>query len=514
MPDAAEATLPVLICGAGPTGLALAIGLVRRGIRVRIVDENPGPGLHSRAMVVHARILEFYRAFGFAERMVGEGIPVATIRVREGGGSDAHEVLAAQLDSFGKGLSPYPFVLCYPQDDHERFLVRELESLGVAVERDTVLTGFSERGDGIEAALRHADGGEETVRTAYLCGCDGAHSAVRHGLGVGFPGGTYEQLFYVADVKIEGPQRTDLTVNLGRNILALMLPVRLSGMERLIGLVPPELSGRQDLDFEAIRADVEALLALRVAEVNWFSIYRVHHRVAEHFRKGRAFILGDAGHIHSPAGGQGMNTGIGDAINLAWKLAEVLRGRAPETLLDSYEPERITFARQLVGTTDRAFTALVSGGPFGRLTRRFVVPLALSAGLRFDATRHAFFRMVSQIGIAYRQSPLSAGEAGEVKGGDRLPWVASQDNFAPLASLDWQLHVYGDAHPELQRTAQVLGLPLHRFHWDGDAEGAGIALDGALLVRPDGYVALAAQRNAAAAALDAYARQHGLKFVP
>jgi 2-polyprenyl-6-methoxyphenol hydroxylase-like FAD-dependent oxidoreductase len=512
MPDAAEATLPVLICGAGPTGLALAIGLVRRGIAVRIVDENAESGLHSRAMVVHARTLEFYRALGFAERMIAEGIPVETVRVREGGGVEAREVLAADLATIGQGLSPYPFVLCYPQDDHERFLVRELESLGTAVERGTVLTGFSEAGDAVDAVLRHGDGREERVRASYLCGCDGAHSAVRHGMGVGFPGGTYEQLFYVADVKIDGPLRTDLTVNLGRNTLALMLPVRLTGMQRLIGLVPPALSDRPDLDFEAIRTDVEALLGLTVAAVNWFSIYRVHHRVAEHFRKGRAFILGDAGHIHSPAGGQGMNTGIGDAINLAWKLADVLRGRAPETLLDSYESERITFARQLVGTTDRAFTALVSGGAFGQLTRRFVVPLALSAGLRFGATRHAFFRLVSQIGIAYRDSALSAGEAGAVKGGDRLPWVASQDNFAPLASLGWQLHVYGDAHPDLKRAAQALGLPLHRFAWDGDAEGAGIAIDAALLVRPDGYVALAAGRADAAAALEAYARQHALRL--
>jgi 2-polyprenyl-6-methoxyphenol hydroxylase-like FAD-dependent oxidoreductase len=512
MPDAAEDRLPVLICGAGPTGLALALGLARRGIGIRIIDENPQPGLHSRAMAVHARTLEFYRAFGFAARLIAEGIPIETVRVREGGGPDAHEVLAADLASIGQGLSPYPFVLCYPQDDHERFLVRELEGLGVTVERGTVLAGFSEAADGVEAELRHSDGRQERVRTSYLCGCDGAHSAVRHGLGVGFPGGTYEQLFYVADVQIEGPRRTDLTVNLGRNILALMLPVRLSGMERLIGLVPPELSDRQDLDFEAIRADVEALLGLTVSTVNWFSVYRVHHRVAAHFRRGRAFILGDAGHIHSPAGGQGMNTGIGDAINLAWKLADVLRGRAPEALLDSYEPERITFARQLVATTDRAFTALVSGGALGQLTRRFVVPLALSAGLRLEMTRHAFFRTLSQIGIAYRQSPLSAGEAGAVKGGDRLPWIASQDNFAPLASLDWQLHVYGTIRPDLQHAAQALGLPLHRFAWDGDVEEAGVGIDAALLVRPDGYVALAAAPDEAASALDAYARQHGLRF--
>jgi 2-polyprenyl-6-methoxyphenol hydroxylase-like FAD-dependent oxidoreductase len=141
-----------------------------------------------------------------------------------------------------------------------------------------------------------------------------------------------------------------------------MFPVRSSGMRRLIGLVPSELSRSEDLGFEDIRTYVEPLFDIKVTQVNWFSTYRVHHRVADKFRVGRAFLVGDAGHIHSPAGGQGMNTGIGDAVNLGWKIAHLLQNRADAALLDTYEPERIGSARSLVSTTDRAFTGLVGDG--------------------------------------------------------------------------------------------------------------------------------------------------------
>jgi hypothetical protein len=183
--------------------------------------------------------------------------------------------------------------------------------------------------------------------------------------------------------------------------------------------------------------------------VNWFSTYHVHHRVADRFRKDRAFLLGDAAHIHSPVGGQGMNTGIGDAVNLAWKLAWVLKRRADASLLESYEPERIAFARRLVKTTDQAFTAVTSSGPIARFLRLDVVPALLPLLFASRPMRRVLYRTVSQTDVNYRGSPLSAGRLGSVHGGDRLPWVAGIDNFASLTALDWQVHVYGgsDAGP-------------------------------------------------------------------
>ena len=164
-------------------------------------------------------------------------------------------------------------------------------------------------------------------------------------------------------------------------------------------------------------------MRLTIAKVNWFSTYRVHHRVADRFREGRAFLLGDAAHIHSPVGGQGMNTGIGDAVNLAWKLAAVLNEAPADSLLDTYEAERIGFARRLVATTDRVFTLVTKRGALAQRVRTTVIPLLLSWLLRLPPFRRFAFRTVSQIGIEYRKSPLSAGAAGSVRGGDRLPWV-------------------------------------------------------------------------------------------
>jgi 2-polyprenyl-6-methoxyphenol hydroxylase-like FAD-dependent oxidoreductase len=483
--------LPVLVVGGGPSGLNLSLALARRNIPHRIISDADGPGEQSRAMVVQARTLEFYDQFGFAEEVVRQGVAAETAHVREGG--IGREVLSISFKEMGGGLSPYPFALAYPQDDHERFLTKKLKEAGVEIEWGARLTGFTDGANEVNATIEHAGGRIEKMEAAYICGCDGARSCVRETLQLGFPGGTYEQLFYVADVKIARGFVRDLYINLGEHILSLMFPVRSSGMQRLIGLVPPELSGRQTLTFEDIRSQVEPLLDVQVTEVNWFSTYRVHHRVADKFRVGRAFLVGDAGHIHSPAGGQGMNTGIGDAVNLGWKLAHVLQDRADASLLDTYEPERIGFARSLVATTDRAFTGIVAEGVVGQFTRRIAAPLVFAIVTRFSLTRHAMFRTISQMRIHYPDSALSEGTAGDVHGGDRLPWTGANatDNFAALRSLDWQAHVYGNVQEALQIECRELNLSLQQFAWSDGAKEAGFKRDALYLVRPDGYVALA-----------------------
>jgi 2-polyprenyl-6-methoxyphenol hydroxylase-like FAD-dependent oxidoreductase len=484
---------PVLIVGAGPTGLNLALSLARCGVPFRIISEANGPGAHSRALAVQARTLEFYGQFGFADEVVAQGVIAESVHIREGGDPDnAHEVTTVSFKDLGDGISPYPFALAYAQDDHERFLIGKLQEAGFDVEWQSTLTGFTEENGSIRATIS-CNGHAQEICSEYICGCDGAHSRVRETLNIGFPGGTYDQLFYVADVRITRGFDRDLHLNLGKHLLTLMFPVRSSGMQRLIGLVPPELSGRTDLTFDDIRDRAERQLDIHIAEVNWFSTYRVHHRVAERFRVGQAFLLGDAGHIHSPVGGQGMNTGIGDAINLGWKLAHVIQGRANPSLLDTYEPERIGFARSLVATTDRAFAPLTAEGISGEVTRRLIAPLIFSVAVRFPPTRHAIFRLISQARIHYPDSPLSQGHAGHVHGGDRLPWLGpgDNDNFAPLRSLDWQLHFYGENDSSLLSTARELGIATHKFPWNQQAHHAGFQHDAAYLVRPDGYVAAA-----------------------
>jgi len=254
-------------------------------------------------------------------------------------------------------------------------------------------------------------------------------------------------------------------------------------------------------------------LRIEVKQVNWFSTYRVHHRVAQQFRKGRAFLLGDAAHIHSPVGGQGMNTGIGDAVNLAWKLAASLKEPRRSWLLDTYEPERIAFARRLVATTDRAFTAVTSDTTFARFVRTKVIPAVVPALLRLPAMRRFAFRTVSQIAVNYRDSPLSRGTAGRLRGGDRLPWVMSKrgesHNFVALTSMDWQIHVYGDPAPGLRALADGRKIPLHVFPWEAGMKRAGFERNAAYLIRPDGYIGLA-DRGGNASAIDAYLSEKNL----
>ncbi len=317
---------------------------------------------------------------------------------------------------------------------------------------------------------------------------------MRHGLGVGSPGGTYDQPFYVADAEADGPwSDRDITAYIAERTFCLAFPVRERGMFRFIGVVPEALRGRRDLTFDDLRGEVEAVTGTRVSRVNWFSEYRVHHRVADRFGVGRVFLAGDAGHVHSPAGGQGMNTGIGDAVKLAWKLAAVLGGRAAPGLLASYEAERIPFARSLVRTTDRVFEAVVGRGLFSRLVRSVFAPVILPLALRFAAARRAQFRLVSQVRITYREGPLSDGSAGAVHAGDRLPWVEGAGNFAPLASLEWQVHLYGTAPAPIRAFAASVDLPLHEWPWTRAARRAGLERDAIYLVRPDGHVGLARQ---------------------
>lgn len=502
MNASATGATDVLIIGAGPTGLVLALWLTRLGVRVRIIDKTAEPGTTSRALAVQARTLELYNQMGLADAVVDRGRKIIAVNLWVSGKHKARAVFG----ELGANLSPFPYALVFPQDEHERLLIDRLAQAGVQVERRTELLGFDQAPGRVLARLQRPDGTSETSEAAYIAGCDGAHSLVRETLAIGFPGGTYSHLFYVADVQAHGAViNTEIHVALDKADFIAVFPLKDQGRARLVGTVRDEAQGRDGkLEWNDVSKRVIEWMRIDIERVNWFSTYRVHHRVADHFYKGRAFLVGDAAHIHSPVGGQGMNTGIGDAVNLVWKLAAVLQGRADASLLDSYEPERIAFARRLVATTDQAFTAVTSPGRIARLVRLEIVPLLLPALFNFSTVRRYLFRTVSQTAVNYRGSSLAEGQAGRVHGGDRLPWVkldSNNENFAPLASLDWQLHIYGRATPEIQAICEERRLPLHVFSWRPEMRRAGLLRDALYLVRPDGYVALAAAANHAVAVI-------------
>ena len=502
----------VLIAGAGPTGLVLALWLTKLGVRVRIIDKTAEPGTTSRALAVSARTLEFYRQLGFAEQLVESGVivPAANFWV------NSKKIVRLSLERLGTGFTPYPFALVFPQDLHERLLIAKLADAGVQVERRTTLVSFKHDAESVRVVLEREDGSQQDCAAAYLAGCDGAHSTVREALGTGFPGGTYSDLFFVADVDGSGPATNgEIHVDLGRSDFLAVFPLKGKGRVRQVGtVIERALEQGRELSFEDVRQRVTGHLQFTIEKVNWFSTYRVHHRVAAKFREGRVFLLGDAAHVHSPVGGQGMNTGIGDAVNLSWKLAAVLRGGAAASLLDTFEPERITFARRLVQTTDRVFVFVTDKSPIAWRMRTRLIPLVAPLLLRLPAVRRFLFRTVSQTGVNYRSSALSAGKAGRIRGGDRLLWTRTAehaDNFSSLASLAWQVHVYGEPKPGLTELCGELGILLHVMKWQPEMRRSGFQRGAAYLVRPDGYVALADDSGEPGPLRD-YWKAHDVRF--
>jgi len=455
---------PVLIAGAGPTGLVLALWLAKTGIAVRIIDKAIEKETTSRALVIHARTLEFYRQLQIVDDIIKAGFRFPALNLW------VNHIQRAQIkiSDIGKGSTPYPYIIILPQDQHEEILIEKLKALGVNVERNTELINFEQNDKSVTAQIKLPSGEIETLTAEFLAGCDGAHSIVRKKLNVSFSGSTYPHLFYVADVAGRGPALNgELHVSLDKSEFMAFFPLKEKGHARLIGVIREDQ--KKDPTWEDVNPRLLHEMDVTIEKLKWFSTYRVHHRVASHFQNGRVFILGDASHIHSPLGGQGMNTGIGDAVNLAWKLGDVLKKKSGQELLATYETERISFAKQLVQTTDRAFRFISNDGKLARFVRTKLVPAILPRLFKFSHTGRFIFRRISQTGISYRGHQ------------DRLPWIESVDNYKPLQSLDWQIHVYGD---QLVQTK----YKVHYFSWNEEMKKKGLEKNRAYLIRPDGHI--------------------------
>lgn len=469
----------VLIVGAGPTGLLLGIWLKTLAPKSRftIIDKATGPGTTSRAMVVHARTIEFYRQLGLDTALLDQAQVLKGAAMMQDGKIAGH----FSFHNVGTRIAQNPVVLSFPQDRHERLLATHLESLGVHVSWNTELTNLIQHDTHAEASFSGS-----TKRFSYVAGCDGAHSAVRHISSLSMIGGTYPQRFLVADVIVTNPASA-LYLNIcpGSHAIDIFIPLDEAGHVRVFHSVS---NYKGDETFQDFQADIEASTGLQIEKVTWFSLYKCHHRLAENFQKGRIFLLGDAAHLHSPAGGQGMNTGLGDATNLGWKLASVLQGRACSEILHTYAIERTKFAEKLVYTTDRAFSLVTSRTLIGSFMRRIWLPKIIPFLWKFQFFRRIFFTAVSQLGIAYPHSPLSEGSTGTLKPGMRLPWVqfGATDNHAALTPPHWQIHVYGRG--SLAAADDWKGFPVYKFEFTREVEAAGFAEGTVYFVRPDGHL--------------------------
>ncbi len=463
----------ILIVGAGPVGLTLACELARYGIGVRLIERSPEPTRTSKALVVWSRTLELLDRMGCAPAFLAAGLRARGASLRSGG-----RVLGGAR--FTEIASPYPFALMIPQAETERLLTEHLAGFGIAIERRVTLSAFSHGTDAVTARLTDADGREDEVSTPVLIGCDGAHSRVRHGLDLAFTGQAQGDEWLLADVRVEGPGTPppdEIAVYFHRDGPFALFPLP-GGRARVIGTVgkaDPE-HPRPDPSLDAVQALTEARAGpgIRVSDPVWLSHFRINERKVEQYRVGRVFLAGDAAHIHSPAGGQGMNTGMQDAVNLAWKLALVLRGEAAPDLLDSYSPERNAVGESVLRNASRLTAAGTLASPAAQAARN----LAIRALFGFHAVRDRMAATMSEIEIGYPDSFLSEGPGAGAR------WLPGHDAGPPPgAGAAPRFVLYADDGPECAALAArfpTLRAPESRPPPDGRLH----------LVRPDGYVGL------------------------
>ena len=490
----------VLIVGAGPTGLALACQLIRFGVNFLIIDRNETTTPHSKAIGVHARTLEIYEQVGLAKPLDALGAVAERARMLVGGKVRGE----VSFKDIGQGMSPYPYILLVEQGKHEKLLYDHIRAQKKDVHWLTTLESFEQNESSVKALLKNAEGATDIVEAKFLVGCDGARSIVRHILGLEFSGSTFERIFYVADVEMDWAFSHDaLHVCLMKNQLLVFFPMMGEKQWRIVGTFPEQFTKDEgEVLYQEIEEQIQrdSRLELDVTRVNWFSTYKVHTRHVNKFSVGRCFLAGDSAHIHTPAGAQGMNTGIQDGYNLAWKLAMVLQGRASLEILNTYNEERLPNAEALTQTTDRFFDLVASPSPVLSFVRMNVFPYVAGVAFRTDAVRKFVFPRISQIGINYRGSSLSKNVGSfDVKAGDRMPWfeIGGRSIYDSLHKPVFHLLVFSDGKTEIPPLPDDL-----MKQWHGSIDSHVFSIDEKissifgsirsffLILRPDNYIGL------------------------
>jgi 2-polyprenyl-6-methoxyphenol hydroxylase-like FAD-dependent oxidoreductase len=501
--------------------MLFSLWLTKYNIPHRIIDKHTTTGQTSRAIVVHARTLEFYRMLGIDHEVLDISAKVKCLQINSNGQKKG----LVPVGDAGIGQSFYPFISSVTQDEHEEVLQRRLEAAGQRVERGLEMVGVAlPEGDKPDefpkVTIRPVDGSnedEEVVTASYVIGCDGAHSGVRHATGIEMKGGTYERTFFVADVFCHGPMQTEGNLNMclssSEFVIILPLPHK-ENRARIIGIVPQELQHptTEEITFDDCLPTIKkSAPRLKVDDLRWFAHYRVHHRCADTFQHGnRVFLCGDAAHLHSPVGGQGMNTGLGDATNLAWKIATAWHATAKpdftehaNNLLSTYTFERRRFAARLVSSNDRLFQFIIQQNPFGWLLRNFLIPYVMPFVANILNLRYFLYGMVSQTAIEYGPSDLSQSNAGKQLAGKRLPWIeraygaaGKDDNYVLLNGVGWQAHVFGEIGKGENDVLGNAGVPVHLFPWNLEAQKKGFKQNAVYVVRPDGYIGLVLEKRA------------------
>jgi 2-polyprenyl-6-methoxyphenol hydroxylase-like FAD-dependent oxidoreductase len=512
----------VVVVGAGPAGLVAAAELARRGVRVRVIDKLAQPTDQSRAIAVHARSLDMFDRMGIVDEMVSTGIKATAMQLYAGH-SRLFRIPLGGVDS------AFPFTLTTAQTETERVLGDHLQSLGVIVERGVELVGLAQDGGAAELTVRHDDGSTEQVSTSWVIGADGAHSTVRKMVGTRLAGSFVGERFLLGDVDAEhGLDLDSMHTFFAPDGPVVVLPM-LDGRMRFLAEVHD--APGTPMNMHPTQDELQAILdrrigGIRVVRSHWLTSFEIHHARVPAYRWGRVFLAGDAAHIHSPAGGQGMNTGMQDAFNLAWKLAAVINGQAGDTLLDSYQAERIPVADSVIAFTDR----LTRAGTLSGVPRRIrdVVIRMLS---HVPAARRFMANMAEEVNINYRNSPIAVGSAprhAKVAAGDHLPHAvdaAVQKQLSVVCGVQNTGHVLltvasghvapaaGEGQVQVLVTADdipVAGYDTVIADPNGVvAQRFGLKNGGRVVIRPDGYIGAVASLDDTTTVADYFAKVRG-----
>jgi len=463
----------ILIVGAGPVGLFLANECARRGLRWILVEAKSGQSDHSKALAVMPRTMEIFDMAGIAAPFLETAKRVTRIAMEEPSRTLARIQFAPEE-------SPYPFVAMVPQDVTERILVKELRGKGGTVEYQTSFVSAVQRDDCVSVTLDW-NGERRELKAAYVVGCDGAHSAVRHTLDLQFQGGAYDDTFMLADIETnETVPADELQLCPSEHGPLAIFPMS-STRRRMVATVPEVGDEQPSLELVQRLLRERGPRQMEARSLHWSSYFRVHHRQVTHLRVGCVFLAGDAAHIHSPIGGQGMNTGLHDAWNLVWKLDLALRGHASALLIDSYDAERTPAIRRVIRMTDLMTRALGTPNRFAQTARDLAIPILF----RLPAFRHTMVKRLSQLGVSYSGSPIVSGNGqryfdDSLRGGSGIcsKFVLMIGDGADQSTSD----AATDLTNEMDEVVEVRASPT----------------EGVRLVRPDGYVAFQANGSTAA----------------
>jgi 2-polyprenyl-6-methoxyphenol hydroxylase-like FAD-dependent oxidoreductase len=465
-----EVDTDVLIVGAGPVGLFLANECARRGLRWRLVEMHSSQSEYSKALAIFPRTMEIFDMAGVVTPFLEKANRVTSVSI------STHERRLAHMQ-FAPQESAYPFIAMVPQDVTEKLLLEELRRKGGDVEYLTTFMEAEQQEDHVNVTLER-NGEKITVTARFVVGCDGAHSAVRHALNLSFEGASYDDSFLLADVESnEALPANELQLCPSESGPLAIFPMSAT-RRRIVATIDKPEGDAPSLDLVRRILVQRAPAAFEARSMRWSSYFRIHHRHVGQLREGRMFIAGDAARIHSPFGGQGMNTGLHDVWNLVWKLDLAVRGHAKEQLLDSYGSERLPVIRDVIETTHLLTKAMGTPNRFAQAIRDTVIPMVS----RLAPFQHAFVQRLSELGIAYKGSPIVEGPGkrffdDSIRGGEGI-----SSRFLLFLNSDTATPVQESARQLIEEFSDVAELRLSRH-------------SGLTLVRPDGYTAYASMAS-------------------